>query len=373
MKPTRRDFLGSTAAAIGALGVGRLPAVAPPRRRQGASLRVLILGGTNFLGPHQVRCLLERGHHVSIFTRGQREPVMFPELFERVEHLTGDRNGDLTALAGGRWDAVIDNSGQRVEWARDSAQLLRDTVRYYVFVSSTGVFHPYRTTDIPEDGPIELADDPPREQPTYGVMKALSERAVRDAFGERAIVVRPGYIVGPGDSTDRFPYWPVRVHRGGAILAPGKHSDPVQLIDVRDLTEWMIRLIERGTTGTYNAVGPLGPLTMAEFLYGVRAAVSTPVSWVWVDDYEFLRAHRLQYAIPWIMPVDDQVGAMRISQAQAVAAGLTYRPLADTVRDTIAWWYSDAVPETRRAAPRFAISAEREAEILTAWRARTSG
>jgi 2'-hydroxyisoflavone reductase len=330
---------------------------------------VLILGGTNFLGPHQVRVLLERGHQVSIFTRGRRQPVMFPELFERVEHLVGDRNGDLTALEGRAWDAVIDNSGQQVKWARESAELLRDS-GLYVYVSSTGVFYPYLTTDIGEDGPILLADDPPREQPTYGVMKALSERAVRAVFGERAIVVRPGYIVGPGDSTDRFPYWPVRIHRGGTILVPGKPDDPVQLIDVRDLIEWMVRLIESRTGGTFNAVGPSARLTMAEFVHGARAAVSAPVSWVWVDDYDFLEAQRLTYAIPWILPRGDQLGAMRISNARAVAAGLTCRPLAATVRETIDWWYSGAVTEERRRSARFAITAERESEIIEAWRAR---
>jgi 2'-hydroxyisoflavone reductase len=313
-----------------------------------------------------VRRLLENGHRVSIFTRGQREPVMFPELFERVEHLVGDRNGNLKSLEGRRWDAVIDNSGQQVQWARESAALLRDS-GCYLFVSSTGVFFPYRTTDIREDGPILLADDPPREQMSYGVMKALSEQAVRDVFGDRAIVIRPGYIVGPGDSTDRFPYWPQRIHRGGTVLVPGRPDDPVQLIDVRDLTEWMVRLIENRTGGTFNAVGPLAPLTMAEFVYGARAAVSSAVSWVWVDDHDFLEANRLRFAIPWILPRGDQLGALRINQGRAVAAGLTYRPLAVTVRDTLDWWLSDAVTDERRRTARFAISAEREAEILKAW------
>jgi 2'-hydroxyisoflavone reductase len=368
MPTDRREFVKRGAAALGALGVG-LPRLRPGTRPRGAPLRVLILGGTNFLGPHQVRVLLERGHQVSIFTRGQREPVMFPALFERVEHLVGDRNGDLKALEGRTWDAVIDNSGQQVKWAQESAALLRSS-GLYLFVSSTGVFYPYLTTDIREDGPVLLADHPPREQPTYGVMKALSERAVRDVFGDRAILVRPGYIVGPGDSSDRFPYWPQRIHRGGTVLVPGKPDDPVQLIDVRDLTEWMIRLIETKTGGTFNAVGPLAPLTMAEFVYGARAAVAAPVSWVWVDDYDFLEANRLRYAIPWILPRGDELGSLRINHDRAVAAGLTYRPLAVTVRDTIEWWYSDAVTEERRKNARFAIPPQREAEILEAWRAR---
>jgi 2'-hydroxyisoflavone reductase len=369
MPADRREFVKHGAALLGALGMP--PLFRPGTRRAGARapLNVLILGGTNFLGPHQVRVLLDRGHRVSIFTRGQREPVMFPEVFERVEHLVGDRNGDLTTLAGRRWDAVIDNSGQQVQWARESAALLRES-GLYLFVSSTGVFYPYLTTDIREDGPVPLADDPPREQMSYGVMKALSEQAVRDVFGDRAILIRPGYIVGPGDSTDRFPYWPARLHRGGTVLVPGKPDDPVQLIDVRDLVEWMVRLIESRTGGTFNAVGPQAPLTMAEFVYGARAAVSTPVSWVWVDDYDFLEAQRLRFAIPWILPRGDQLGAMRINHDRALAAGLTYRPLAVTVRDTLDWWYSDAVSADRRKNARFAISEAREREILAAWKTR---
>jgi 2'-hydroxyisoflavone reductase len=256
-----------------------------------------------------------------------------------------------------------------VKWAQESAAVLKDS-GCYLFVSSTGVFLPYLTTDITEDVPVRTADDPPREQMSYGVMKALSEQAVRDVFGSRAIIVRPGYVVGPGDSTDRFPYWPQRIHRGGAILVPGKPDDPVQLIDVRDLTEWMVRLIEHKTGGTFNAVGPLAPLTMAEFVYGARAAVSTAVSWVWVSDYDFLEAQRLRFAIPWILPRGDQVGALRINKDRAVAAGLTYRPLALTVRDTLEWWQSDAVSNERRQNARFAIPAPREAEILAAWEAR---
>jgi len=372
MRSTRREFLATTMTAAAAAGLTRLGLRRPRGRKQPPSepLGVVILGGTSFLGPHLVRVLLERGHRVAIFTRGRTQPPIHAELFERVEHLTGDRDGDLGALAGRPWDAVIDNSGQRVTWARDSARLLKDSARHYLYVSSTGVYFPYRTVDIPEDGPVPLADDPPRDQPSYGVMKALSERAVQQEFGDRAIVVRPQYIVGPADGSDRFTYWPVRVDRGGTVLVPGKRDDPVQYIDVRDLTEWMVRLLEGGTTGVFNAVGPEAPLTMAEFVYGLRAVTAKPVRWVWADDYEFLRAQRLRYAIPWLLPEGDSLGAARIANRRALAAGLTFRPLAVTVRDTLDWWYSPLVSDDRRQHARFVLTPEREAEILAAWAAR---
>jgi 2'-hydroxyisoflavone reductase len=372
MRSTRREFLETTVGAMAATGLSRL---APRRPREviepsSGPLRILILGGTSFLGPHLVHVMLGRGHRVSIFTRGRTQPPIYAELFDQVEHLTGDRAGDLAALAAGRWDAVIDNSGQRVEWARDSARLLKDRARYYLYVSSTGVYYPYRTADIPEDGPVLLADDPPRDPPSYGVMKALSERAVRAEFGDRAIVVRPQYIVGPADASDRFTYWPVRVDRGGTVLVPGKHDDPIEYIDVRDLTEWMVRLVEAGTTGVFNAVGPEAPLTMAEFVYGLRAVTAKPVHWVWADDYDFLRAQRLLYAIPWLLPEGDTLGAARIANQQALAAGITFRPLAVTVRDTLDWWYSPLVSDDRRQHARFVLTPEREVEILAAWAGR---
>jgi 2'-hydroxyisoflavone reductase len=372
MRSTRREFLETTMGAAAAAGLSRLSLRARSRRVGfGAPrLRVVILGGTSFLGPHLVHVLLEHGHQVATFTRGRTQPGIYAELFEKVERLIGDRGGDLKALAGRPWDAVIDDSGQQVEWARDSARLLKDTARLYLYVSSTGVYHPYRTIDIPEDGPVLLADDPPRERPTYGVMKALSERAVQAEFGDRAIVVRPQYIVGPADRSDRFTYWPVRVDRGGTMLVPGKQNDPVQYIDVRDLTEWMVRLLENGTTGVFNAVGPEAPLTMAEFVYGLRAVTAKPVRWVWADDYDFLRAHRLEYAIPWLLPEGDSLGAARINNRRALAAGLTFRPLAVTVRDTLDWWYSPLVSDDRRQRARFVLTPEREAEILADWAAR---
>ncbi|MEX0907251.1 MAG: NAD-dependent epimerase/dehydratase family protein [Gemmatimonadota bacterium] len=372
MPSNRRTFLQRTAgaAAAMALGVGRTDearAVTPAPR----ALRILIIGGTSFLGPHEVRYALERGHSVSIFTRGRTEPRLYKDLFARVEHLEGDRNVNLGALRGRTWDAVIDNSGQNVQWARESADLLANAARHYLFVSSTGVFLPYLTVGITEDVQPLLADDPPRDVPTYGVMKALSEREVQRAFGDRAIIVRPNYIVGPGDTTDRFPYWPVRIRRGGEVLVPGDYTDPVQFLDVRDLTEWMIRLVEDGTTGVFNAGGPFQKqATISEMVHGIRAVTTNHVDWVWINDYDFLRAQRVGAMVPWVMPRGNSLGHTRINYDRAVANGLTYRPLATTVRDTLDWWDSDAVTAERRASPNFVLTPEREAEIIAAWRSR---
>jgi 2'-hydroxyisoflavone reductase len=342
----------------------------PPRR----ALRLLILGGTSFLGPHQIRYALERGHTVSVFNRGRTDPRLYPELFARVEQLTGDRGSDLSALARGSWDAVIDNSGQQVEWAKASAELLRERVKHYLYVSSTGVFYPYLAVGATEETPPLLEDQPARAEPSYGVMKARSEREVARVYGERAILVRPNYIVGPGDTTDRFPYWPVRIAQGGEVLVPGTPADPVQFIDVRDLTEFMIHLVERGQGGAFNVGGPYPPQTsIAEMVYGIRAVTTEPVAWVWIDDYDFLRQQNLGAMVPWVMPRGNSLGHTRVNFARAVAHGLTFRPLATTARDTLEWWASGAVPAERRAKPRFVLTREREAEIMAAWRNRPAG
>jgi len=382
MTTDRRNFLKTAAAAGGVVGLGLgLPACEPASVKDSASrgshdpsvmpapLKILILGGTGFIGPHQVRYAVERGHSVSIFTRGRREPPLFKRAFEQVEQLVGDRESDLTDLEGRSWDAVIDKSGSNTEWTRASAELLKDDCGIYLYVSSTGVYYPYLTTEIGEDTEVDIVDASGGENGSavYGVMKATSEIAAQGAFVDRTIVVRPGYIVGPGDYTDRFTYWPVRVEKGGEILVPGKKDDLVQCIDVRDLTEWMIHLVEDRKFGTFNATGPGSPLTMEEFVYGMRAATTARVSWTWVDDYDFLQAHQLSFAIPWLMPVDDHVGSQRIDVSHAVANGLIYRPMATTSMDILDWWHSDALTDERRANARFVLSPEREAEILEAW------
>jgi 2'-hydroxyisoflavone reductase len=383
---TRRSFIARSAAAAAGVALApadALAARARPAPRSGAPLRILILGGTGFLGPYLVHFAKARGHQLTMLNRGQREPGLFEDDYAGVEVIEGDRALPTghDGLRGKTWDAVIETSGYRHPWTRDAVGVLRGAAPLYLYVSSTGVFWPYHTTNIPEDGRILLADDPPAEQPSYGVMKALSENEVRDAFGAGAIIVRPGYIVGPGDTSDRWTYWPVRVARGGEILVPGRKVDPVQYIDVRDLTEWMITLVENGTTGDFNAVGPARPQTMEEFVYGLGATTGAPLSWTWIEDYDFLKAYPLRrsqsgetsgltYSVPWIMPEGDDLGHMQIDGRKAFGAGLTLRPLAVTAMDTVAWRLSDAPPQALRDQPRYVLTPEQERDILAAWKRR---
>ena len=308
MSPTRRQFFGTVAATSGALALRSAASPAPAHARTASSsddqvssapqpLRVLILGGTGFIGPHMVRYALERGHSVTIFNRGRTNPHLFPE----VEKLIGDRDGQLGALEGRRWDVVLDNSGYVPRHVRDSAQLLKDATDHYLFTSTAGVYAswydasggmksapgapewPARGTT--EDHPTVVLPEPGSEDVGrfYGHLKVLCEDAVRDAYGDdRCVITRPGLIVGPGDTTDRFTYYPVRIDRGGEILAFGAPDDPVQYIDARDLAGWSVRLCEDRVSGTYNAVAPLGGIRMAELLYGIRAITSTPMRFTWV-------------------------------------------------------------------------------------------
>ena len=259
---TRREFVKTSAKAGGALGVigafgplgcaegtgGDAPdaSVSATTDASSASVdpkRILILGGTRFIGPHQVKYAVDRGHEVSIFTRGRSEPPFFQDYFEtRVEHLIGDRNDDLTALETGEWDAVIDNSASFPRWVDMTTKLLADRAEKYLFVSSVSAYADFDQVGITEDYPVGRLSAPDVEDMAeYGPMKAKCEQNTRDVFGENAIIVRPGLIIGPGDNTDRWTYWPVRIDRGGEVLAPNTPADPVQNIDARDLAEWIVR------------------------------------------------------------------------------------------------------------------------------------
>jgi 2'-hydroxyisoflavone reductase len=373
----RREFLTTGALGLASLALtpAALSAVGPPKASPRA-LSILILGGTSFLGPHQIAYALDRGHSITTFTRGRTRPTIHPELFDGVEALLGDREKDLSALVGRSWDAVIDNSGGRVAWTRASAELLADSVGLYLYTSSTGVYYPYLGDDLQETDPVALevpAGEEENGSYTYGVMKANSELAARAAFGDdRTIVVRPTYIMGPGDRTNRFAHWPRRLAEGGEILVPGRPSDPVQYIDVRDLTEWMIRLVEDERTGTFNGVGPGSPMGILQFVEGAHRAFDSEAEFTVVDDYGFLEEHGVTAALPWIMPVDDYAGSARVSNARSVANGLTYRPLRATIRDVHEWWNSEAVTDARRAewASDERSLHNREAEILRAWHTR---
>ena len=347
-----------------------------PDTRPMHPLNILILGGTSFLGPHQIAYALGRGHSISIFTRGKTQPTVHKKLFKEVEHLIGDRNDNLEALKNRQWDAVIDNSGHRVQWTKDTAELLKEQVDVYLYTSSTGVYYPYLGKDIKEDTVLlrevpEGANEEEKMEYGYGVMKTNSEREVRQAYGDnRSIIVRPTYMIGPADRLDRFIYWPIRLKRGGEVMVPGKADDPVQYIDVRDVAEFMIRLIEQRAGGTYNAVGPASATGMHAFIYAAHAAFSSPLKLVSIPDYDFLKKQGVHYIVPWIMPEGKNAGSALVNNQHAIQHGLTFRPLAQTVWDIDEWWYSDAVSEERRtklvSGPEALMA--REAEIIKAWR-----
>lgn len=365
----RRQFLRAGAIAGGAVllhALSGLPRTAASLAAPAAPapLDLLVLGGTGFIGPHLVRLAVSRGHTVSIFTRGRRSA----DLPDSVIRLTGDRSGDLLALAGKRWDAVIDDSATKPDWVRLSTTLLAESVDRYLFTSSTGVYYPYLSRGLDESTAPHLeAADPDDGSESYGVAKAQCEKIVTDTFGARGLVVRPTYIVGPGDTTDRFTYWPVRFARGGEILAPGRRDDPVQWVDVRDLAAFMLRLVETRASGIYNVAGPKSVTTCRTFYETARKTLNRDARLTFIEDYAFLKAHEIEYSIPWAMLQGNELGMMSISNARAVAAGLRFRPLAETLRDTLAWW--PTVPEERRANPKFAITPEIEAKALADWRA----
>lgn len=332
---------------------------------------ILILGGTNFIGPHIVEAARARGHAVTVFNRGRTAPGLLPG----VEELRGDRDaGDLAALAGRRWDAVIDTSGYVPRVVRQSTELLAPSVGRYVFVSSISVYARTDTQGSDEGAPLAALTDPGSEdvRAHYGALKALCERAVEAALPGRAAAIRAGLIVGPRDTTDRFTYWPVRAARGGDALAPGDGTDPVQFVDARDLAAWMVQLIERGCTGAYNATGPAGRLTMAEMLDACGAVAGEGLRWTWVDA-GFLEARGVAAwsDLPvWIPATPEMRGFATVDCRRAIADGLRFRPLAETVRDTLAWW--NGLPAERRAHPRAGLPADREAAVLATWRARPS-
>ena len=375
---SRRDFLKGASALAGGivLGASTRPEQAleglASHRSAPAPLNILVLGGTGFIGPHLVRRLVERDHRVSIFTRGRRQA----DLPASVTRLIGDRDakgasgkpaGNYESLKGKKWDAVFDDSANTPVWVRESTTVLKGATPLYLFVSSTGVFYPYRTTNIDESMKTRLAMTEEAAEP-FGVAKSQCEKITRDVFGKGAIIIRPGYIVGPGDASDRFTYWPVRLARGGDVLAPGKRTDPAQYVDVRDLAAFMIKAVEEKRAETFNVTGPQTLLTFSRFLDEASKAVGPNVRLTWVDDYDFLTAQQLTFACPWGMAKGDELGQMSINNSRAVAAGVTFRPIAETVKDTLAWWQT--LPADRKAKNNFVLKPEREAEILSAWRAR---
>jgi 2'-hydroxyisoflavone reductase len=366
---SRRDFLATISAATVASGV-TMPSAFPlivPIQKAAKPLRILILGGTGFIGPHQVRYALARGHKLTLFNRGKTNPKLFAG---EVEQLEGDRaTGNLESLKGKEWDVIIDNPTTLPRWAREAAQLLKNSAKQYLFISTISVYADNSKPGMDETAETAKTDKPDDEKITglnYGALKALSEKEVEKAFPGRATIIRPGLIVGPGDTTDRFTYWPARINRGGEVLAPGDGADPVQIIDGRDLGEFCIRMVEQGDTGVYNATGPASELTMAEMLYGIRAVTTANVKFTWVD-MEFIRKHQIRAwsEMPvWVPGTGETAGFSRTGIARALAKGLTFRPLADTAAATIEEYRKRTGDAAKLKA---GLSPEREAELLKLW------
>jgi 2'-hydroxyisoflavone reductase len=343
-------------------------------------MKLLILGGTRFLGRHLVEAALARGHEVTLFNRGRLNPELFPE----IEKLRGDRDGGLDALRGRRWDAAVDTSGHLPRVVRDSARLLSDSVEHYTFVSSISA---YRDTDVPgvdESYPVAaITDERLREAESftqaelitapffgemYGALKALCERAAEESMPGRVVNVRAGLVAGPHDYSDRFTYWPRRVSEGGDVLAPGDPERQVQFIDARDLAAWILDMAERRRAGTYTATGPDYELTMGSFLDECRSATGGGALFVWVEERFLLDSGLTPWMeVPlWTTPDGGNRYFLNLNVEKAVAAGLSFRPVAESARDTLGWDLTRP-PDTERRA---GLAREREHEVLAAWHSR---
>jgi 2'-hydroxyisoflavone reductase len=395
-RTTRRQFVKQagtlSAAALASTPLSRLAAAAPAviSRRPSASLNILILGGTGFTGPEQVEYAIARGHRVTLFNRGRTRPGLFKG--KVAEELIGDLNSDTSALKGKTFDVVIDNPTTLPLWVKNVATYLSGHVGQYIFISTTSVYadesaigidensptaqmpaglDPYRP-DIRNDQQLAASSNPDH----YGAFKARAEVEVQTQYKDRWTVIRPCLIVGPLDRTDRFTWWPARIDKGGEVLGPDKPDDPCQFIDSRDLAEWTIRVAEQKTLGTYNALGPDKPLTIAEMLYGVKAVTSAGAEFTWVP-WEFLQQQRVRPwrdMTVWQPPYGSTAGYQRRSGAKAVANGLTFRPVAVTAKDTLDWHNTRTAKEQEDTLNGVinGIGITKEKDVLAAWHAKKS-
>ena len=395
MSPSRRTFIKSVSAIGGAVGLSGLPTLAfaqnerdnakapqaaPAKtERAPAPLDILILGGTGFTGPEQVEYATARGHHVTLFNRNKTRPDFFKG---RVDQLIGDLNGDVSALKGKSFDVVIDNPTTLPNWVRNAASALAGHTKHYMFISTMSAYPDNSHPGMDEsDGltPMPAGLDPYAVSPEdarrqYGALKTESEKEVQRKYPGINTIIRPGLIVGPLDKSDRFTYWPARIDKGGEVMAPGNPTDPVQIIDSRDLAEWMIRMAEGRVFGTYNACGPSTQLSMIEMLAGIKAVTSAGAEFTWVPA-DFLKANGIngwRHMPVWLPPEGSTAGFTRRSNAKALAKGLTFRPLAVTAKDTLDW-HKTRPPEEQKTLDDGAIAgipAAKEAAVLALWHAK---
>ncbi len=358
----RREIIKAGAGTALALAAGKLAA------NTGQEKTMLILGGTGFIGPHMTGLALAKGWKVTHFNRGKRDA----DGVENVETLHGDRKGQLDSLKDRKWDVVVDNTGYIPKYQKMSADLLAPNTGYCLYISSISA---YASFEKPNDigsptGVLENKDQEEITNETYGPMKALCEQYVRDAYGTRSSIVRPGYIVGPLDPTDRFTYWPVRVAKGGDMAVPGTSADPIQIVDVRDLVAFMLDLVDRRVDGYFNAVTPPGAITMGQLMDTSQKVSGADTKLTWINE-DFLAANmkpeEMNFA-PWGPMKGPEAGGSLTGMAASQKEGLRSRPLEEIVRDTLAW--HETRPAERKATLRSGFTPEREAEILALWRAR---
>ena len=364
MKRNRRSFikasvLGGAAAASGALTATAVADDADGKRA--GPLSLLILGGTGFIGPHMVREALRRGHSVTLFNRGRTNSGLFPDL----ETIKGDRSSDLEGLKDRRWDAVIDNSGYVPRHVQNSAELLAGAVEHYLFISTISVYASFEAP-LDENSPLGTLEDETVEEvtgETYGPLKALCEKRAAGAMGgDRLTVLRPTYICGPGDHTDRFSYWPLRASKGGSMLWPGSPQHTTQIIDVRDLANFTIDCVERKTAGIYNTVTPKGSYNFGQLLEDCLVLTGAELDPVWMDE-AFIEEQEIFGSLPvWHPQSGDYANISSVSGSRARAAGLHNRPVRETIRDLLSWW--ETLPEERTATIRAGLAPEREAELI---------
>ncbi|BDU68171.1 hypothetical protein GETHOR_02720 [Geothrix oryzae] len=369
MTVTRREFIQWSAAATAVAATGLDLSAAPSEKA--TPKKILILGGTGFLGPATIEAAQARGHQVTMFNRGKTRPDLFPG----VEKLHGDRDpkkGEgLKALEGRSWDAVIDNSAYYPRMVAASAGLLAPHAKQYLIISSISAYKEPNPENGTEDAPLATMADPTvesmgKDYANYGALKALCEQAAQKAMPGRTAVIRPGYIVGPDDPTGRFTYWPVRFDKGGELAVPGAPADPVEIIDVRDLAAWLVHLVERGTTGVFNACGPDKRLAWGSLVEACQKAGNPNAKPVWIPADFVAKQEGLEFPI-WAPYLGDTKGFHTWSNARAVKAGLRFRPAEQTVKDTLAWFKTQEKVEKGRnklAGP----TAEQEAKLIAAWR-----
>jgi 2'-hydroxyisoflavone reductase len=358
--------------ALKVLGGATLATLVSPSFAKAKRQKILILGGTGFIGPHFVSALTAAGHKLTLFNRGKNDP----EAPAGIEQLLGDRNGQIDALKGRKWDTVIDNSGYTPTQVKLTANLLNGHVKQYIFISSVAAYADFAQAGIDERYKLAVLADPTNEEvtgKTYGGLKAICEEVVEVNYGDHATIIRPTYIAGPGDYTDRFTYWPLRVSKGGEMVAPGTPSDPFQFIDVRDLADFMRLVVEKRLTGRFNLCNPPRSVTMGSLLEESKRVTQADTRFAWASA-EFLEAQGLierdlfkPAAMPlWHSPASADAGMALVSSARAVESGLKFRSLDTTIRDTLAWQKQrPAEQQTFRVG----LKPEQEAELLQKLRA----